>query len=202
MHMAEELELKLGATSPESLEDILNWQAVQEKITGEVREIAMVSRYFDNENHDFSTRRWTLRHRQENQESVITVKLGGEVVAGVHRRLEFEVAGNDPEIVLPQLLEAGAPAQLAEFLKSPLVLTCGAEFTRRAILLDLDGATAELALDVGCLSKGDKKLPFQEVELELKSGNPEILMEFGEKLRETFHLYPEPKSKLARGLGL
>ncbi len=200
--MAEELELKLGVRAPEILDDILIWRPVTEKIVGEIRTLSMVSRYFDNENHDFSTRKWTFRHRQENQDAVITLKIGGEVINGIHRRCEWEVAGNDPKTAVPQLLDAGAPTQLVDFLEAPLVLSCGAEFTRRAILLDFGDATAELALDVGFLSKGDKKLPFQEVELELKSGNPELLMEFGEKLRETFHLYPEPKSKLARGLAL
>lgn len=194
--MAEELELKLGATSPEILAEI------QETFPGDWAEIRMVSRYFDNEAKDFSSRRWTLRQRMENEKSVITLKVGGEVVDGVHRRLEWEVPGTDPVTAAPQLVDLGAPSQLLDFLKSPLVVSCGAEFTRRAKLLEFPSATAELALDVGFLSKEDRKLSFQELELELKTGEKSTVLALGQTLQQQYALTPEPKSKLARALAL
>ncbi|MFI3313147.1 MAG: CYTH domain-containing protein [Eubacteriales bacterium] len=200
--MSQELELKLGAATPEILDAILNWSELADKIAEPPRTIAMVSRYFDNEKGDFSARRWTLRQRMENETSVITVKAGGSVEQGLHIRNEWEVPGSDPQVAVPALVKLGAPGELVDLLQSPLVVTCGAEFTRRAILLDLGGATVELALDVGMLTKNDKKLHFQEVELELKSGDSRVLETFGQTMQSKFNLFPEPKSKLARGLSL
>ena len=61
-----------------------------------------------------------------------------------------------------------------------------------------DGTTAELALDSGSLLGQIKLLPFCEVELELKSGDPEACRALIESLAAARGLRVQPLSKYAR----
>lgn len=81
--------------------------------------------------------------------------------------------------------------------------TCGAAFVRRAQLLRFeDGSTCELACDAGELYGGENRLPFYELELELKSGERTQMAAFGMLLMKTFGLSVEPLSKFARAKAL
>ena len=104
---------------------------------------------------------------------------------------------------LPQIYPAYADIELVscilEAAAAGLAPVCSADFLRTARLLRLpDGTTAELALDSGSLLGQIKTMPFCEVELELKSGNPDACLALIEALAAARGLKPQPLSKYAR----
>ena len=184
--MGKEFELKFAANAEQL--------AILRDRYPHLRPITMETTYYDNENGDFSRLKWTFRRRMENDRSVCTLKTP---MAG-HGRAEYEVECTDIEAAVPLLLEQGAPRQLLLLVARGLKESCGARFTRLAGLLDIDGATIELALDQGVLLGGGKELPFREVEAELKDGSEEAVTAFAQALAAELGLRPEPKSKVAR----
>ena len=152
----------------------------------------METTYYDTPDRQLSAAKLTLRCRKENGVSICTVKTPGAGLA----RGEWEVCDTDISHAIPELCKLGAPKELLSL--SGLMPVCGARFTRLSRLLTLPDAQIELALDRGVLLGGDRTLPFQEVELELKEGSEETLLSLGEILRQMYFLTPEPKSKFQR----
>ena len=188
--MGKEFELKYAAT--EAQLEILKNRYPQ------LRPITMETTYYDNTAGDFSRLKWTFRRRMENGISVCTLKTP---MAGLGRA-EFEVECADLLEAVPQLLDQGAPEELAALVADGIAPSCGAKCTRLAGKLELDGCTAELALDEGVLLGGGKELPFREVEVELKDGSEEAVTTFAEALAAELGLVVEPKSKVARARSL
>ena len=188
--MGREFELKYRATA-QQLEAMKN-------VYGGGKTIAMETTYYDTPDGAFAKRRWTLRRRLENGVSVCTLKTtladGG--------RGEWETESDDLVSAIPQLIAMGAPEEIAGLTAGGIVPTCGARFTRRAILLRAGSGTVELALDEGVLLGGGKEEALREAEVELKSGTDDDAIGFAAALAERFGLTPEPKSKLARARAL
>ena len=186
--MGQELELKYRAT-PEAL------AAIRSAFPGDYTEIRMETTYYDAPDGSLSARRWTLRCRRENDAYVCTLKTP---TADPGIRGEWELACGDIEKAIPLLAEASGLGELLTLTAGGIVPTCGARFTRFALPVALESGTAELALDQGVLLNGSKELPFAEMELELKSGDPEALTATAQVIAHRFGLKYEKKSKFAR----
>ena len=186
--MGREFELKYRA-------DAGDISAIRKKY-GEFTSISMETAYYDTVSADFGRRHWTLRRRYENGLSVCTLK----TPAPGGGRGEWEVQAPDIQAGLNALLSLDSPADLAELARLPLVLTCGARFTRLAKTLTIPGAVLELALDEGVLLGGRRELPFAEVEAELKEGSEEAVRTFAEVLAQEFSLKEEKRSKHVRAM--
>ena len=158
----------------------------------------MATTYYDTPDGQCSQRYWTLRRRFENGLSVCTLK----TPAGNHGRNEFETECEHIQDALPILCANGAPAELLELTAGGIVEVCGAKFRRLAGRVDLNGTVVELALDKGVLTGGSKELPFVEVEVELKSGDPNTAVAYARVLAHKFRLRQEHKSKYKRALDL
>lgn len=191
--MAEELEIKLEADGPQTLDEIARDREIRD-LAETKTDWEMESVYYDTGAGDLTRRKWTLRRRRENDRQVIAMKTAGDGLI----RGEWEYEG-DLADAAERLCAMGAPAELRQILSSPVEPVCGASFSRRAILLRFDdGSTAELALDLGCLFRGDKSAPLAEAELELKSGGPEAMLRLAEELKDHYGLRPQEKSKFLR----
>lgn len=167
------------------------------------QEIAMESFYYDTEDGALTSRRWTLRLRRENGETVICLKTPGTAADGAHARGEWEWRGGSIQEAVPRLLALGAPAELqALTAEKGLCLLCGAEFTRRAAWITLPEAELELAADWGSLVGGGRREVLCELEAEHKSGKPEATAAFAEGLAKRYGLALEPKSKFQRAMAL
>lgn len=184
--MAIEFELKYRAT-PEILDRI------RRSCSAEFAVIPMTTTYYDAPDGSLSARHWTVRHRQEGEKQVCTLK----TPAGGGARGEWEVECGDIFQALDSLEALGGVT-----LPRDLRATCGARFTRQAALLAGEGFTAELALDSGSLLGGEKSEDLCEVELELKSGDREAMAAFAEGFACRYGLTSEPKSKYARARAL
>ncbi len=189
--MAVEFELKYSAEAAQQ-EDICR------QYLSQVRQYQMETSYSDTPSGALSQRRITLRRRMENGESVCTVKTP---ISG-YGRGEWDCRCEDLQQSLPLLCQAGAPRELLELAAEGLEQVCGARFTRLAGDVTLEGAVVELALDQGVLLGGGQEQLLCEVEVELKSGDPDAAVAFGMLLKSKFGLITEEKSKFRRALDL
>lgn len=189
--MGAEFELKYGAD-----EDILT--SIYTTFPARWQTIRMETTYYDTPSHSLSSRRWTLRRRMENNDSVCTLKTPGE---GLERG-EWEVSCDRMEEAISELCKLGAPEALAELCKEVLVVSCGAKFTRRAGTFTLRDCVLELALDQGVLLGGGRECPLCELEVEHKDGSRKAVETFARELAQIYGLQPEEKSKFARALAL
>ena len=190
--MAVEYELKYRAT-PEILERI------QADFPGNYTVTEMKTTYFDTPGGDLSKLYWTLRHRQEGDKHICTLKTpsnrGG--------RKEYEWSGASIQEAIPHLCRKAGSNALAQLAERGLVETCSARFTRTARIFLAGSTMTELALDCGVLVNGEKELPFAEVEVELKQGYREEANIIGYLLAAQYEMVPENDSKFhrARELG-
>ena len=165
---------------------------------GEYAVIPMTTSYFDTPEGALSQRHWTLRHRMEGDRHVCTLKTPAESMG----RGEWECECADIETALPVLAKLSGLGELTELAENGIIQTCGARFTRKALLIPIGESTAELALDQGVLLNGSRELSFCEAEVELKSGSRAEILAFGQLFAAKFGLTPEPKSKYARARAL
>ena len=162
---------------------------------GDFTSISMETTYYDTSAKDLSALRWTLRRRYENGTAVYALKTF--LPDGSHG--EWECEAGSLEEAMKRLTAMGAPDLPPVETLGPI---CGAAFTRSCALLALEGGTVELALDEGVLTGSGRELPLREVELELKSGADEVLLNFGPAFAAHFGLEEEPLSKFARAKSL
>lgn len=188
--MGMEYELKYAATEAVQ-EDIRAW------LGGEWVQYRMRTTYYDTPGGSLSARRWTLRHRLENDAHVCTLK----TPAG-NARGEWEVCAEHIEDAVEELCKLGAPEELAELTKQGVEPVCGAAFTRLAAAVEVCGAVLEVALDSGKLFAGAAEAPLCEVEVELKSGSSGAADRFASDLANHFGLQRLHKSKFKRALAL
>ena len=190
--VGQELERKYRAT-PEDL------CAIRAAFPGDYTEIHMETTYYDTPDGALSARRWTLRCRRENDTYVCTLKTP---TADPGVRGEWEMECDDILAAIPNLAKEADLPELVRLTADGVVPTCGARFIRLAVPVTMRSGMAELALDQGVLINGPKELPFAEVELELKSGDPEELQELAGTIAGKFRLKTEKKSKFARARSL
>ena len=189
--MAVEYELKFRGR-PEVFPEILA------RYPGEIQEYEMETTYYDTPSGALSARRYTLRQRMENGESVCTLK----TPAIGYGRQEWELRCDCLTDALPVFCTMGAPKDFEHAIREGIQSICGAKFHRIAITLSYSDCTLELALDQGILTGGGKTVPLCEVEVELKQGQTQAADIFALDLAERYCLLPETQSKFRRALAL
>ena len=200
--MPTEIEIKLRLPGEWAVTPILEDERVAACMMREFAETDMDSVYYDTEKGELSERQWSLRLRRENGVSVASCKTAGTRDGAMFSRGEWQVYAEDWETALPLLVAEGAPGTLLS-LDGPPLPRCSVRFTRTAAPLRLpDGSAAELALDRGLLSAGEKREDLLELELELLTGDPGGMSELAAYLEEKHALFKEYNSKYARALRL
>ena len=200
--MAEEVELKL-ATDADSLARVAELGLIRGMRTGGARDRHLVSTYHDTPDGALKRAGMALRVRHDGERNVQTVKgpVAGTATGDAlqhMREADAEVAGPHPEI-------ASIPdAELRERLNRdgiPDALT--PQFTtaldRRELEVTLHGSRIEVAIDSGEIVAGEARQSVNEVELELKDGDPAALHELGRMLAGYIPVRPVTRSKAARG---
>ena len=185
--MGIEIEVKFSATQAQ-LQKLLDVYPVGQRFL-------MATTYYDTPSGALSARRYTLRSRKENDITVCTLKTPAQGGA----RNEFELECADIGQALPEICRMSGLEDLPKLLAEGIVPICGASFVREARIVELENAVVELALDQGSLLGGyGKTLPLCEVEVELKSGDPEAAYGFAQKIAADYGLLPEKRSKFQR----
>lgn len=200
----EEIELKL-AIDPGQARKLGRLPLIRDGATGRTSTRKMHSVYYDTPERDIMRGGAGLRLRREGTRWVQTLKGGGAAEGGLHRRTEFETRVPAQLLDYRTLAESGIsdvftdPARCARL--QPLFT---ADFTRTTRMVQLSaGSLIEVAVDQGAITAGGASAPVSEVELEVRSGRPEAMLDFAMTLvQQVPGLRLEPRSKAERGYAL
>jgi inorganic triphosphatase YgiF len=100
---------------------------------------------------------------------------------------------------VPAAAIGGLPKDVSADALRPIFVT---KVCRTVQLLELSGATIEIAFDEGSIEAGEHCAPLTEIELELKSGDPRVLYDLGIRLLDIAPLRISTQSKSDRGYQL
>jgi triphosphatase len=157
--------------------------------------------YFDTPKRRLASRGVSLRVRSTGRRQVQTVKsIDG---SGLFARGEWEseITGSGPDFGAA----AGTPAEVVLSRRKharKVRPIAASDIDRRTWRLWKGGSEIELTLDEGMLSAGSVTKPICEVELELKTGEPQELFRVARRLNEKVPLRLAVESKSERGLAL
>ena len=158
----------------------------------------METTYYDTADKALSRRHWTLRRRLENEAPVCTLK----TPAGGLGRNEFECRCDTIEAAIPVLCDLMGSKALLALTLCGVQPICGARFSRKTFWITRDSFEAEVAVDLGILFGGSREESLCEVEVELKAGSRESMLDYARALQEEFGLRVERRSKFRRALDL
>ena len=199
--MAVETELKLRIT-PEQLAKLkrhalLKAHSVTRPVTRRLYNI-----YYDTPKLDLHKSEMALRLRHAGRRWLQTLKGGGSVKAGLHQRNEWEVpvSGAALDFSAPQAAEWDE--HLPQSLRKKLQPVFVTDFSRTSRMLMWQDAQIELCMDQGEVSTEQHSTPICELELELKSGDPQQLFELALAILEIVPFELEVVSKAEQGYRL
>jgi len=161
----------------------------------------LVSVYFDTPDEALRRARLALRLRRAGQRWLQALKSDVSPLA----RGEWETEAPRERLDLAGLplaeIRAATGVELAK-LAPRLKARFETRFARQQAELSFGGATIEAALDRGALVAGARRAPILELELELKSGEPEALLRYAQTLVGPLQLQLALESKAERGYQL
>lgn len=199
-----EVELKL-ALPPQQAERFIKLMARRRPPAVEQ---ALLTRYFDTPDFALSEQGIALRVRRVGRRWLQTLKTEGERSGGLSRRAEYEVAisGRTPDW---SCFPAEAQDRVPQVLRAQLIAVFETDFKRTSWLLAGEhGSSIEVALDVGEVRVSKRKgaaaqsQPLCEIELELKSGQPDALFALALGWAAQLDVLPLDLSKAERGVRL
>ena len=205
--MSNEIELKfqINQSDIEQLQNYLNqWVCCDEAEFSSqqhlVNQLNLTNTYYDTEDHFLRLNGCGLRIRTtETKQSKcfeITLKSKGNSVGGLHERIEINQPLPNDKLDLSVLPKEALPNGLTQL--RPLFTT---NFKRQTWLISFANSEIEVALDLGQITSNGQSMPIQEVELEIKQGNKQDLLNFAIELSR-FNLHLFSQSKASRGYRL
>ncbi|MCX8588302.1 MULTISPECIES: inorganic triphosphatase [unclassified Gilliamella] len=168
--------------------------------------LSLYNCYYDTADNYLRNHQCGLRLRvtesNESKQYEMTLKRDSHAIAGLHERAEYNVDLSCPQLDLSLFPVGVFPnncdiEKLQQNLK-PLFTT---NFTRQVWLISFANSEIEVALDIGKITSNGKFKPIQEVELEIKQGNKQDLINFAIELSR-FNLHLFSQSKASRGYRL
>ncbi len=200
--MEVELKLALPPTGPNALRR----HPLLADASSSARQQTLTNTYFDTPQGDLAKAHVALRIRQVDGQVLQTVKTAGQGGGGLSHRDEWEWAITGPQLDFDRL--ATLPpfqGELGRMLEA-LAPTLSTNFSRHSWqLIDTSNhhhSHVELVLDEGEIISGDYRTTIREIELELKSGEPDDLWRLALTLAEQVPLRPSDSSKAFRGNAL
>lgn len=200
--MALETELKL-AIRPEDIEQVTHLSLLKKYLSEGPIIKRLVSTYFDTPDFAIRSHQMGLRIREVEGHFIQTLKYGGSIQEGLHQREELECEVDNLSPRLDLISDPAVRKLLIEQIQLPLNPVFCTDFTRTTWFLILPDTThIEFDLDVGEARTSNQRQSFQEIELELLSGNQEALHQIASEIAEFISIFPEHRSKASRGYAL
>jgi inorganic triphosphatase YgiF len=165
------------------------------------------STYYDTADQWLSGQRMALRVRKIGRKRIQTLKAPAPGPDGLQnfQEIEAEIASDRPQLSAvtdPKLSRRLERENVWRRLR-PIFET---RFHRSAFLTGHGGAMIEVAVDLGSIAAGGRRLPIAEIELELKSGEAGALYDLAEQLAlqlaEEVPVRLGAETKAARGYAL
>ncbi|HTN95228.1 MAG TPA: CHAD domain-containing protein [Gallionella sp.] len=199
--MAVETELKLsiapGQLARLKRHALLKSCSISRTVTRHLESI-----YYDTPKLDLHKSGKALRLRHAGGQWLQTLKGGGSARAGLHQRDEWEVPVTRAALDFSATQEVAWDELLAPPLRKKLKPVFVTDFTRSSRMLDFQGAQIELCIDHGEVRTEQHSRPICELELELKSGEPQQLFELALKILGLVSFELETVSKAEQGYRL
>lgn len=168
--------------------------------------VELYNQYYDTANRDLAHARVALRLRRDGEQFIQTLKSRGQSVAGLSERNEWDWYLQRPELDPALLGDDCWPASLAELDKASLQPLFTTDFVREKADIAWgegeDEVLIEAALDLGKVLADGREEEICELELELRKGRPEALLELAMGLATDLPLVPCDISKAERGYRL
>ncbi|MDV9033657.1 CYTH domain-containing protein [Pseudomonas sp. RAC1] len=203
--MHTETELKLRA-SRETLAALREHPLLKKRNKSGWQTRELLNQYFDTPERDLAAARVALRLRRDGEVIIQTLKCRGQSVAGLSERNEYEWHLDKVKLDLKKLDATCWPEQLAELDKKTIKPLFTTDFTREYAEISWGRGKAkvviEAALDQGFVIAGKRKEAICELELELREGAPQALLELAAELSASLPLMPCDISKAERGYRL
>ena len=165
------------------------------------------STYYDTADQWLSGQRMALRVRKIGRKRIQTLKAPAVGPDGLQnfQEIEAEIASDRPQLAAvtdPKLSRKLERENVWRRLR-PIFET---RFHRSAFLTEHGSSKVEVAVDLGSIVAGGRRMPIAEIELELKSGEPGALYDLAEQLAlqlaEEIPIRLGAESKAARGYAL
>lgn len=203
--MNKETEIKLRA-SRETLEALRDHPLLKKRNKSGWERRELFNQYFDTPARDLAQARVALRLRRDGEQFIQTLKTRGQSVAGLSERNEWDWYLDKAKLDPKKLSDDCWPASLAELDKKQLKPIFTTDFARDRAEIAWGRGKAkvviEAALDLGKVIAGKQEEEICELELELRQGEPEALLELAAELAADLPLMPCDISKAERGYRL
>jgi inorganic triphosphatase YgiF len=198
-----EIELKL-AIAADQIPRLSRLPFLRSSVQPHPRPARLFSVYYDTPDFELRNQGVALRLRRVGRQWVQTLKSAGRVEAGLHQREELETALPAQIVNFPALTQSGlAPVLSDPALPVRLKPVFATVFQRQTRGIEIaPDSQIELCIDRGSINAGNLETPISEVELELKAGPPERIVELALRILEEVPLRLEPESKAERGYAL
>jgi triphosphatase len=203
--MNKETEIKLRA-SRATLAALRDHPLLKKRNKSGWEQRELFNQYFDTPARDLAKAKIALRIRRDGEVFIQTLKTRGQSVAGLSERNEYDWNLQSAELDLSKLDDSCWPAALAELDKHQLVPIFTTDFIREKAEIAWGRGKArvviEAALDLGKVIAGEGEEEICELELELRQGEPNALLELAAELAADLALMPCDISKAERGYRL
>ncbi|WP_432698148.1 inorganic triphosphatase [Marinobacterium sp. YM272] len=205
MGVLTETEIKLRLSASLTLE-LSALPVFAQRLVGHWQQVELTNQYFDTPDLALDRAGFALRLRRDGDQVIQTFKGRGDSLAGLSVRAEWDWYLQqellEPERLLEFDLPSGVDARVLEQL-TPLFRT---DFTRTKGSLqwrrDGEPVEIEVALDRGDARTPERIEPFRELELELRQGPQEALLEFAMEVARELPVMPWDSAKAERGYRL
>ena len=203
--MQKETEIKLRA-SRETLAALRDHPLLKKRNKSGWQRHELFNQYYDTPGRELAQAKVALRLRRDGDQFIQTLKSRGQSVAGLSERNEWDWYLDKAKLDPKKLTDDCWPAALAELDKKILKPIFTTDFVREKAEIAWGRGKArvviEAALDLGQVLIGKHAEEICELELELRQGEPEALLELASELAADLPLMPCDISKAERGYRL
>ncbi len=203
--MQKETEIKLRA-SRETLAALRDHPLLKKRNKSGWQRHELFNQYYDTPGRELAQAKVALRLRRDGDQFIQTLKSRGQSVAGLSERNEWDWYLDKAKLDPKKLTDDCWPAALAELDKKTLKPIFTTDFVREKAEIAWGRGKArvviEAALDLGQVQVGKHAEEICELELELRQGEPEALLELASELAADLPLMPCDISKAERGYRL